>query len=513
MSIKPIKEIVIVGGGTAGWMTAAAMSRFMTPSMCSIRVIESADIPNVGVGEATIPQIQLFNSLLDLDEDEFVRRTQATFKHGIEFVNWKQLGHAYMHPFGTIGLNFEGVEFHHYWLRMAQQGKGGNLQDYAFNSVAGKAGKMMRSINAQNSPLANISYAFHFDAALYVDFLKDYATKRGVKHTEGKVEQVKLRKSDGFIDHLILQSGEQVNGELFIDCTGFRGLLIEGALHTGYEDWSHLLPCDSAVVVPSKNTGDPVPYTRSTAQTAGWQWRIPLQHRVGNGHVYASRFMSDEEAEKILLDNIEGEPLDKPRLLRFKGGMRNKMWNKNCVAIGLSAGFVEPLESTAIHLIQSSISRLMSLFPNTSFDQQDIDTYNKQASLEMLRIRDFIILHYKVTERDDSDFWDFCRTMEVPDYLQNKIDLFKANGRIFREDEELFNQSSWLSVMIGQGLMPQGYHPLANMLSEDEILKRLDSVANTIQKSVDYMPTQKEFIQKYCAADQGIKPNQKMKFG
>lgn len=513
MSSKQISEVIIVGGGTAGWMTAAAFSRFLRKDMCRIRVIESADIPSVGVGEATIPQIQLFNSLLELDEDEFVKRTQATFKHGIEFVDWKSVGHSYMHPFGSIGLNFEGVEFYQYWLKMAQQGKVGDLQEYAFNSVAGKSGKMMRSINAPNSPLNSINYAFHFDAALYVEFLKDYATKRGVLHTEGKVAQVNLRKQDGFIDNLILASGENVSGELFIDCTGFRGLLIEQTLHVGYQDWSHWLPCDRAVVVPSETTSDPVPYTRSTAQSAGWQWRIPLQHRVGNGHVYSSKFMSDQQAQDILLQNIEGEPLIEPRMLKFKGGMRNKMWHKNCVAIGLSAGFVEPLESTAIHLIQSGISRLMSLFPTTAFDKEDITTYNRQAALEIERIRDFIILHYKLTERDDSDFWNYCRNMEIPDYLQNKIDLFKANGRIFREDEELFNQTSWLSVMVGQGLMPQGYHPLVNILSEEEILRRMESVRKTILQSVDYMPTQKEFIAKHCQADSIVMNKQNFKFG
>ena len=513
MAENGVRKVLIVGGGTAGWMTAAAMGHLLSNKICDIQVIEASDIPTVGVGEATIPQIQLFNSLLGLDEDEFVRRTQATFKHGIEFVDWKSPGHSYMHPFGTIGLNFEGVEFHHFWLKMAQQGLGGDLQDYAFNSAAAKANKMMRSVNVPNSPLSNIAYAFHFDAALYVEFLKDYALQCGVKWKDGKVAEVKLEPDSGFIRSLTLASGESVEADLFIDCTGFRGLLIEQALKTGYQDWRHWLPCDSAVVVPSKNTSDPIPYTRSTAQTAGWQWRIPLQHRVGNGHVYSSRFMDDKQAEDILLANLEGEPLAEPRMLRFTGGMRNKMWHKNCVAIGLSAGFIEPLESTAIHLIQSSISRLMSLFPSRDFDQVDIDTFNRQAATEMERIRDFIILHYHVTERTDSEFWRYCREMPIPDTLQHKIDLFKANGRIFREDEELFNQTSWLSVMVGQGLMPKGYHPVADVLNEEQLMARLNNVKSVINQSLDYMPSHAEFIAQHCRAEPPVSFGPAKRFG
>ncbi|MDO6692700.1 tryptophan 7-halogenase [Aliiglaciecola sp. 3_MG-2023] len=500
MSEHLIKNIVIVGGGTSGWMTAAALGTLLRQEGMNIRLIESSDISNVGVGEATIPQIKLFNDLLGLDEDDFVRKTQATFKHGIEFVNWKKLDHSYMHPFGTLGLNFEGVEFHQFWLKMSKLGKAGDLQDYAFNSVAAKSGKMMRSIDTPNSPLNNIAYAFHFDANLYVKYLREIAEKHGVKRTDAKVTQVNLRKADGFIESLLLDSGELVEGELFIDCSGFRGILIEQALHTGYEDWSHWLPCDRAVAVQSETMEAPVPYTRSTAQKAGWQWRIPLQHRVGNGHVYSSKFMSDEEAEKILLDGIDGVPLTAPRIIRFKTGMRKKFWNKNCVAIGLAGGFIEPLESTAIHLVQSGISRLMSLFPSKQFFKPDVDTYNSQAALEMERIRDFIILHYKVTERDDTPFWDYVRNMEIPEYLQRKIDLFKANGRIFREDEELFNQTSWLSVMVGQGISPEGYHPMVDVLSEAQIQKRMENVKTVIEKSVDYMPSQAQFIAQYCAA-------------
>lgn len=499
-----IKKVVIVGGGSAGWMTAAALGKLFKNKVCQVELIESAEIPNVGVGEATIPQIQIFNQLLGLNEKEFIQRTQGTFKHGIEFVDWKKLGHAYMHPFGTLGLNFEGVEFHHFWIKMALQNKVGCIQNYAFNSVAAKAGKMMHSVNVPNSPLSNISYAYHFDANKYVQLLSDVAQSYGVKRVQATVKQITTVAETGFIDSLELSNGDWVKGDLYIDCTGFSGLLIEKTLHTGYTNWSHWLPCNSAVVAPSSLVGDPQPYTRSTAQTAGWQWRIPLQHRMGNGHVFSSKFMSDDEATKILLDNIDGEVLAEPRFLRFNGGMRNKYWNKNCVAIGLASGFIEPLESTAIHLVQSAISRLMSLFPVKDFVQTDIDTYNKQSKVEMERIRDFIICHYKLTERNDSPFWNYCRTMDIPDTLQHKFDLFKQSGRIFREDEELFNQSSWVSVMLGQGLMPKRYHPMVDVLTDEEIIARMQNIEKVIQHSVEKMPSQAEFIRQNFQADKAM---------
>tara|TARA_R110002167_G_scaffold359693_1_gene576577 strand:- start:81 stop:1589 length:1509 start_codon:yes stop_codon:yes gene_type:complete len=493
-----IQKIVIVGGGTAGWMTAAAMGKLLKNRMCSITLVESAEVPTIGVGEATIPQLHLFNALLDLDEDEFVRETNATFKHGIQFVDWKHLGHEYIHPFGTIGLNFDGVDFHHYWLKTAKAEGIDRLDNYAFNCVAARENKMMRSVDVPNSPLNNIAYAFHFDAGLYVKWLKKFAISQGVERIEAHVNKVHLDNESGFIKTVELADGKQIEADLFIDCSGFKGLLIEEALHTGYESWSHLLPCDSAVVVPSKNTGQLYPYTRSWAQKAGWQWRIPLQHRTGNGHVFSSKYMSDAEAKDILLANIEGEPLAEPRFLRFQTGMRRKQWHKNCVAIGLSSGFIEPLESTSIHLIQSSISRLMSLFPDKHFDPVTIETFNKQADEEIRRIRDFIILHYHLTERQDTGFWRYCNNMEIPDYLQNKIELFKKSGRVFRENDELFNQSSWIAVMIGQGLMPEQYHPMADLLEQKEVSRRLAHVKQVIQQSVDRMPEHQTFIDQHC---------------
>ncbi|AQT60606.1 tryptophan halogenase family protein [Cellvibrio sp. PSBB023] len=495
-----IRRIAIVGGGTAGWMTAAALSKLIKPDYCQIRLIESEDIGTVGVGEATIPQIQLFNKLLDLDENEFVRKTQGTFKLGIQFVNWKKIGHKYIHAFGEVGKDMEGVQFYHYWLKMRAQGKAEELDNYTIGGLASDRGKFMRPIDAGNSPLSNIAYAFHFDAGLYARFLREYSEARGVLRTEGKIVDTILRASDGFIESVQLASGERVEADFFIDCSGFRGLLIEQALNTGYEDWAHWLPCDRAWAVPCESVGEPTPYTRSTAHSAGWQWRIPLQHRVGNGHVFSSRFMSEDEACSILLNNLDGKPLAEPRLLKFVTGKRKKVWNKNCVAIGLASGFMEPLESTSLHLVQSTIARLMSFFPNKSFDQEDIDEFNRQASFEVEKIRDFLILHYHATERNDSDFWNYCRTMSIPEDLTQKIEQFKKNGRIYRNNTEMFNELSWFEVMHGQGIHPHAYHPLVDRMSNDEIAKRLEGIRGVIEKSVDYMPTHAEFIAEHCKA-------------
>ncbi len=496
-----INKIVIVGGGTSGWMTAAAISKVLKGNYCKVQLIESEEIRTVGVGEATIPQIQLFNRLLELDENDFVRKTQATFKLGIQFVNWTRIGHSYIHAFGDVGKDIESIQFYHYWLKLRQLGLVGVLDDYSLSGVASSRGRFMRSIDAGNSPLSNIAYAFHFDAGLYAKFLREYSEARGVLRTEGKVIDTLLRSTDGFIKGVKLESGEYIEADFFIDCSGFRGLLIEQALGTGYEDWSHWLPCNRAWAVPCESNGDPVPYTRSTAHSAGWQWRIPLQHRIGNGHVFSSEFMSEDQALDILLNNLDGRPLAEPRLLRFITGKRKKFWNKNCLAIGLASGFMEPLESTSIHLVQSAIARLMSFFPNKDFDQEDIDEFNRQADFEFERIRDFLILHYHVTERTDSDFWNYCRNMSVPQTLTQKIEQFKRNGRIYRNSTEMFNDLSWLEVMHGQGITPEAYHPLVDRMSLDEIVQRVESVKRVIDKSVDYMPTHAQFINDNCKAE------------
>lgn len=496
-----IKKIVIIGGGTSGWMSAAALSKVLKSRYCEIQLIESEEIGSVGVGEATIPQIQVFNKLLDLDEDEFVRKTQGTFKLGIQFVNWKQIGHKYFHAFGDVGKDMDAIQFYHYWLKMVKKGKALDLGEYTISSVASDRGKFMRPFDAGNSPLSNIAYAFHFDAGLYARFLREYSETRGVIRTAGTVMGTQLNPDTGFIESVILESGEKVSADFFIDCSGFRGLLIEQALHTGYEDWSHWLPCDSAWAVPCESVANLTPYTRSTAHAAGWQWRIPLQHRIGNGHVFSSKFMSEEDAKKILLNNLDGKALADPRMLKFVTGKRRKFWNKNCLAIGLASGFMEPLESTSIHLVQSAIGRLMTFFPNKSFAQEDIDEFNNQAHFEFDRIRDFLILHYKVTNRNDSEFWRYCRNMEIPDSLTQKIEQFKRNGRIFRTSNEMFSDLSWLEVMHGQGLQPEGYHALVDVMHEEEILNKMESVKRVIDKSVDYMPSHEQFIAENCKAE------------
>ena len=497
-----IKKIVIVGGGTAGWMTASALSKILGSNYCDIQLIESDQISTVSVGEATIPQISLFNKILGIDENDFVKKTQGSFKLGIEFIDWTKKGGGYMHPFGDHGTNMDAIQFHHYWLKMHQQGKGPDLEEYSLAAVAARQGKFMRPQNMGNSPLSQINYAFHFDATLYAKYLRGFAVERGVTRTEGKVVNVSVRDSDGFIDSVYLENGEQVVADLFIDCSGFKALLIEGALKTGFVDWSDVLPCDRAVAMPCMPKEADVlhPYTQAKAQKAGWIWRIPLQHRVGNGYVYPSKFVSDEEAIKILIEQMEGEPIGEPNFLRWTTGVRKKSWNKNCIAIGLSAGFVEPLESTGLHLIQSAIAKFMSLFPHQGFDQIDIDSYNAQSKMDLEYIRDFIVLHYKATDRDDSEFWRYCQNMKISDRLQAKMDLYQANGRIYRQDNELFNETSWLAVMHGQGLTPSGYHPLVDVVPENEVARRLQHIHDVIQKSVETMPTQKDFIEKYCQA-------------
>ncbi|GBL03848.1 tryptophan halogenase family protein [Glaciecola sp. KUL10] len=497
--LQHVNKVVILGGGSAGWMTAAAISKVFGNKL-DLTLIESEAVGTVSVGEATIPQISLFNNLLGLDENEFVKKTKGTFKLGIEFANWKEKGHSYMHPFGTFGTNMDAIQFHHYWLKMFLKGDAPDLTKYSLLCQAAYKGKFCRPQAIKNSPLSSIPYAFHFDATLYAKYLREFAEARGAKRIEGKVQDVFTRSSDGFIDSLLLEDGQRINADLFIDCSGFKGLLIEQTLKTGYEDWGHWLPCDRAVAMPCKAAKENYPYTVSTAQDAGWTWRIPLQHRVGNGYVYPSRFVSDEQALETLKGQMENEPLNKPNFLKWQTGRRKQMWNKNCIAIGLSAGFIEPLESTGLHLIQTAISRLMGFFPHQGFNQVDIDVFNKQTQLEMEQIRDFIILHYKLTDREDTEFWRYVKNMDVPKGLEEKLALYATNGRIFRQDNELFDETSWLAVMHGQGLRPEGYHPLVDTFEEAEVERRLKHIESVIAKSVDTMPTQQSFIDQYCAA-------------
>ncbi|HEY0044149.1 MAG TPA: tryptophan halogenase family protein [Allosphingosinicella sp.] len=500
MNPHAIRKVVIVGGGTAGWMAAAAFSRFLGNGYTRIELIESDEIGIVGVGEATIPPIKTFNGMLGINENDFVRETQGTFKLGIDFQNWGQIGERYFHPFGAYGQEAHGVDFHQLWLRQRQRGAVPDISEWSMSAMAAMRGRFARPGPEARQPLTGLFYAFHFDAALYARFLRAFAEQNGVVRTEGKITGVEQRADDGFIEAVTLSDGRRVEGELFIDCSGFRGLLIEETLKTGYEDWTHWLPCDRALAVPTANVGPPDPYTRSTARHAGWQWRIPLQHRTGNGLVYSSAHLSDDQAAQLLLSNLEGAPLADPRPLRFTTGMRRQSWNKNVVALGLSSGFIEPLESTSIHLVQAGIARLMSLFPDRRFDPLERDEYNRSMRDQTEDVRDFIILHYHATRRDDSEFWNMCRTMTVPDTLAHKMALFKAKGRSFREGYELFGVASWVAVMIGQGVIPEGYDPIADALDEDKIWVAAEQMRASIAATAENMPPQAAFIDRCCRA-------------
>ncbi len=495
-----IKSILVVGGGSAGWMTAALFSHLFQ-GLYRIQLIESEEIATIGVGEATIPAIKKFNELLKLDEAEFMRTTQGTFKLGIQFNDWLKPGTSYIHGFGVIGQDWEWLRCHHYWLKLKQLGEASDLANYSINTAAALQNKFVRAQpNMPESPLSHIAHAFHFDAGLYAQFLRRYAETRGVKRIEGKIVDVTLRPDDGFIESVTMKNGAVVAADFFIDCSGFRGLLIEQAMKTGYDDWTHWLPCDRALAVPCSRSANFTPYTRSTARPAGWQWRIPLQHRTGNGHVYSSAFMDEAEAEKILLANLDGKQLAEPNRIRFTTGKRKKLWNKNCVAVGLASGFLEPLESTSLFMIQSSVVRLIRLFPDSVIDPANIAEFNRQSDFEYERIRDFIILHYKATERDDTPFWRYCRDMEIPATLQRKMDLFRANGRIFREDDELFSEESWIQVCLGQGVTPRGYDPLVDLKSTPQIVQYMGNIENVIAKCVAVMPTHEDFVEKFCDA-------------
>ncbi len=500
MTPPPLQRIVIVGGGTAGWMAAAALAKLLGPAW-HVVLVESDDIGTIGVGEATIPLINIYNTALELDENEFMRETAATFKLGIEFVDWGRLGDRYIHGFGPLGPDIGLTKFHHYWLKMRAAGRAAPLDEYSINIVAARQNKFMRAKRDMgNSPLADIAHAYHFDASLYAQFLRRYAEARGVQRLEGKLTGATTRAHDGHIDAVVMADGRRIEGDLFIDCSGFRGLLIEETLHTGYEDWSHWLPANRAWAVPCESVSPLTPYTRSTARTAGWQWRIPLQHRTGNGHVFCNDFISESEAADVLMAHLDGAALAEPRLLKFVTGKRRQLWNKNVVAVGLASGFMEPLESTSIHLIQNTIARLTTFFPFQGFDKADIDEFNRQTDFEFERIRDFIILHYKATERDDTTFWNYCRTMSVPDTLRRKMELFVANGRVFRENAELFSEISWAEVFIGQHIVPRGYHPLVDAVSEERIVEFLDNVHTTMQRCAEVMPDHAAYVAEHCAS-------------
>lgn len=497
---QPISKVVITGGGTAGWMAAAVLAKTFGPKL-QVHLLESSQIGTVGVGEATIPQIRLFNRYLGLDENDFLRECRGTFKLGIQFNGWRQANDSYLHAFGDIGLAYGLTPFHHYWLRAWREKSAHDLWSYSLNTTAAMDQRFARLERIEGTPLAGINYAFHFDASLYAQYLRRYSEQRGVVRTEGKVVDVHLRGEDGFIEAVQLEDGQLIHGDLFIDCSGFRGLLIEQALKTGYQDWTHWLPCDRAVAVQCTRGESLLPYTQANARQAGWQWRIPLQHRTGNGYVYCSEYMSDDQAATTLLNNLDGEAFGEPRLLRFATGRRNKFWRRNCVALGLASGFMEPLESTSIHLIQSGISRLIKMFPDGGFDPLLIDEYNQRTVEEFESIRDFLILHYHANRRDDSSFWQARAAMSIPDGLQRKMDLFQSTGEIFRGADELFTEGSWLQVLWGQGIQPRRQHPASEVLTPSQLTEYLSTIRKTIKRTVSKMPSHADFVNHHCRAE------------
>ena len=494
MQDNAIKRVVIAGGGTAGWMAAAAISKLMGKNL-EITLVESEMIGTIGVGEATIPTMIFFNRLLGIPEDEFLAEVQGTYKLGIKFENWGDLDEDYIHAFGVTGKDCWACGFQHFWLRGKQLGLSGEFGDYCLERRAAETHKFA------HLPNNGLNYAFHIDASLYARYLRKMSEAHGVRREEGKISKVNTHADTGYISSLSLDNGKLIEGDFFIDCTGMRAMLIEKTLHTGYESWSQWLPCDSAVAIQTASVSEPIPYTRSIAREAGWQWRIPLQHRVGNGIVYSSNFMGDDEARDSLLANIEGESLTNPLQIKFSPGRRLKQWNKNCLAVGLSSGFLEPLESTSIHLIQQNIVRFLRMFPTSGIMQSEVDEFNKQADFDIERIRDFIILHYKVTNRTDTSFWRHCRNMDIPESLEHRIKIFRETGHVFRDATELFDDS-WQQVMIGQGIVPERYHALVDTMSERELSDFLAHVKSNVDKTIQGLPGHTEYLASYLGERQ-----------
>ena len=491
-----IHKVVVAGGGTAGWMAAASLAKLLGKTL-DITLVESDEIGTVGVGEATIPTLITLHDLLKIKEQDFLRAVQGTFKLGISFENWRDLGEDYIHSFGWTGQDSWAAGFQHFWLKGRKMGISREFGEYCKEWLAAKRNRF--AVMAKQG----LNYAYHIDASLYARFLRGMAEAHGAVRQEGRIERVEQDSDSGFITGLRLQSGQLVEGDLFIDCTGFRGLLIEQTLQAGYDDWRHWLPCDSAVAVQTESVQPPIPYTRAIAREAGWQWRIPLQHRVGNGVVFSAAHWSDDEAVARLLGKVQGRVLTEPRVIKFKTGSRRRHWHKNCVAMGLSSGFIEPLESTSIHLIQRAIIRLMQMFPYDGIRQPDVDEFNNQMRFEIDNVRDFIVLHYHVTERTDTPFWRHCRDMDIPDSLRHRIELFKQAGRVFKVPTELFGENSWIQVMLGQGLTPEQYHPIVNMMSEDELRQFLTGIHGATDSFVSQLPEHQRFIDHYCKAAPG----------
>ena len=500
MSDDRLKELVVVGGGSAGWMTAAALASLLSEQDVNITLVESEQIGTVGVGEATIPDMARFNKLLGIPEADFMKATDATFKLGIEFVNWGRIGERYFHPFGELGADMNGIDFHQFWMADRDNGSNLPIEAYSLCHLAAEQDKFIHPSTKANSVLALMGYAYHFDATRYAAHLRDYSERRGVKRVEGIVETVGQDAETGDISSLTLQSGETVAGDFFFDCTGFRALLMRQTLEVPFVDWSHWLPCNAAQTVASELPGSLPSYTRATAHEAGWQWRIPTQSRLGNGHVYSTDFTDDETARERLLEHIDTPLLGEPRQLRFTTGHLDTFWQGNCIGIGLSSGFLEPLESTSLYLIQSGISKFISLYPTTRIPDVMRFEYNRQMKEEFAQIRDFLILHYRVTERDDSAFWNYVRTMEIPDSLTHKMELFREGGRIFRYENELFSKPSWVAVMLGQNMIPETTDPFVTGLPPGAVRRSLTSMRGAMERAVTQMPAHSDYLANFTAA-------------
>ena len=499
MSDRRIRKIVILGGGTAGWMTAAALSKVNQPRQFDIQLIESDEIGTIGVGEATIPTIHWFNQLIGLNEAEFLAETKATFKLGIEFRGWTGQGSGYFHPFGRYGAPGDQSMFYHRWIRARLEGATEGFEAYSLATAAARAGRFAAPSRDPASMLSTLGYAYHFDAGLYARYLRRLSESRGVGRTEGKVNRIEQDGETGFVTALTTDRGERIAGDLFIDCSGLRGLLIEQTLGAGFDDWSHWLPCDRALAVPCATVGPPTPYTRSTAEAAGWRWRIPLQHRTGNGYVYASRYLSDDEAAATLLAHLDGAPLANPRPIRFVAGRRREAWRKNVVAVGLSGGFLEPLESTSIHLIQSAIAKLLSLFPDRDCDPITAEQFNRVYRTDMESVRDFLILHYRFNAGRSDPLWAYCREMAIPDTLTYRLEHFRRTGRIVLSTDELFREASWFAVMMGQGVEPTDYNPLTDTYTPADNLAHLAEVRRAIKATADRLPSHQAYLQQRLA--------------
>jgi tryptophan halogenase len=493
-------QYVIVGGGSSGWMAAACLAQALKGSH-GVTLIESEEIGTVGVGEATIPPLQFFNKLLGINEREFVRATQASFKLGIEFHNWGHVGHRYFHQFGEFGANTDGVSFHQFWLRLVAHGHAFPISDYSPAAIAAAQSRFLPPFPNMPKDMPQLAYAYHFDAGLYARFLRSYSEQRGVKRQEGKIVHVDRNGESGRIEGVRLDDGRTIAGDFFIDCSGFQGLLIEKTLQTGYEDWTHWLPCNRALAVPcERNPANFAPYTRSTAHRAGWQWRIPLQHRTGNGHVYCSSYIDDDEAARVLLNNLDGKVLAEPRLLKFTTGRRRKFWNGNVVALGLAGGFMEPLESTSLHLVQAAVMRFLSVMPLSGEpDPAAEEEFNRLGILEYEQIRDFIILHY-VANRREEPFWRDCANMSIPDSLAHRIELFRSRGKVARHDGQLFADASWVAVMLGQAVQPRRWDPLADIMPLAELQQKAEHLRGKLFESIARMPSHQQFIDGNCKA-------------